>query len=316
VGQPSARTPRFRRYAADGLRILSVTAAYYAGAQVGLIQAVVRDQITPFWPPTGIALAALVVFGVRLWPGITLGAFVTNVMLGPSLPAVVAISAGNTLAPLCAYLLLRRAAFRPELDRLRDALALVFLGALAGMLVSATVGCTAFLLAGALTADDFWSVWSVWWAGDAMGVLIVAPLLLTLRRVRLPRHEPLLRWVEAAALVCGTALVTVLVLRSTLHLLFLLFPFLIWAAFRFGLAGATPCVLILSVLTIITADAGAGPFKGHDMFGQLLTVQTFNGTAALTALLLSAVIAEREATRLRLEHLVTELADVVARLTR
>ena len=110
-----------------------------------------------------------------------------HVAISPTVLAVLGIIAGNTLAPICAYLMLRRVGFRPELDRLRDALALVFLGALGGMLISATVGSCALVLSGALAAGDFWSAWSAWWAGDAMGVLVVTPFLLVLREARWPR---------------------------------------------------------------------------------------------------------------------------------
>src|SRR5690606_18845420 len=121
------------------------------------------------------------VFGLRLWPGIALGAFTVNTTIGSSLVAAPIITVGNTLAPLCAYLMLRRVGFRTEIDRRRDALALVFLGALIGMLISSTIGTSAMLLTGGISMDDFWPTWSVWWTGDAMGVLVVTPVLLTIR---------------------------------------------------------------------------------------------------------------------------------------
>src|SRR5262245_13452611 len=158
------------------LQILGVAAAYYVAARIGLVLQLVRGQVTPLWPPTGVALVCLLLLGGRIWPGISLGAFLVNAPIGPTTPAVIAISAGNTLAPLCAYWLLRSAAFRTEVRRLRDGVLLVSLGS-AGMLVSATIGSLALLSAGAIAADHFWSTWSVWWTGDAMGVLVVAPLL-------------------------------------------------------------------------------------------------------------------------------------------
>ncbi|GAA3149249.1 hypothetical protein GCM10017687_78360 [Streptomyces echinatus] len=162
-----------------------------------------RGQVTPLWPPSVIALAGLLLCGPRVWPGVALGAFLANVGLGPSLPGVLAITAGNTLAPVCSYLLLRRTGFRVELDRLRDALALIFLGAFTGMLISATTGSGTLLLAGALNTNGFWPTWSVWWTGDAMGVLVVTPVLLVLRSARWPRHVPPSRWLEALLLMGG-----------------------------------------------------------------------------------------------------------------
>ncbi|MFD1538537.1 MASE1 domain-containing protein [Nonomuraea guangzhouensis] len=300
----------------NGLRVLAVAGAYFAAAKVGLQQELVGGQVTPLWPPTGIALACLLIMGVRFWPGITLGAFLVNLSLGPTLPAVVAISVGNTLAPVCAYLMLVRARFSIELDRLRDALALVFLGALIGMVISATVGSGALLLAGALRSSGFWSAWSVWWAGDAMGVLVITPVLLVLRTLRPPWDAPLSRWVEAVSLAVGTFLITLVATVSSINLLFLVFPFLIWAALRFQLAGAAACALIVSTVAIVAAAQGSGPFATHDLFLNMVTLQAFNGTASLTALLLAAIIAERNQAHDKLEQICARLTEVADRVER
>ncbi|WP_342787032.1 MASE1 domain-containing protein [Streptomyces cyaneus] len=140
-----------------------------------------------------------------MWPGIALGALAVNAPLGPSFFPVLAIVIGNTLAPVCAYLLLRRVGFRIALDRLQDALALVFLGALAGMVISATIGTTVLVASEALSAHDFWPTWSVWWTGDAMGVLVIAPLLLAARTVRRPRAAPCALISSVAAIYAGAA---------------------------------------------------------------------------------------------------------------
>lgn len=204
-----------RRRGAETLLVLAVAAVYYGAARLGLLEQLVRGQVTPLWPPTGIAVAGLLVFGLRVWPGVALGAFLANVAIGPTPLTVLAIVVGNTLAPVGSYLLLRRAGFHNELDRLRDALALVFLGALGGMLISATVGSSGLVLSGALPAGDFWPTWSVWWTGDAMGVLVVAPFLLVLREARWPRGVALRRWAEAVALSLGTLAVTLLATGSS-----------------------------------------------------------------------------------------------------
>ncbi|MET9107315.1 MASE1 domain-containing protein [Streptomyces zhihengii] len=297
------------------LRIAAMAALYYGAAELGLQQQLVRGQVTPLWPPTGVAVAGLLAVGPRVWPGIALGAFLANVSLGPSIPAVLLIVAGNTLAPVCAYLLLRRAGFRTELDRLRDVPALVFLGALGGMLVSATVGSAVLLVSGAIDGSDFWPTWSVWWTGDAMGVLVVTPFLLMLRRARRPVGVGWPRWAEAAALAAGTVLVTHLATRtSNASLLFLVFPFLIWAAYRFRQPGAATCTLAVSTLAILAAAGGSGPFAGHDLFSNMVTLQAFNGTAALTALLLAAVVTERDETHQEIKRLCSRLAEVVAQI--
>ncbi|WP_216586921.1 MASE1 domain-containing protein [Streptomyces brasiliscabiei] len=310
----AARGQRLRPYVTEGLRLAAVVGAYYVSGRIGLQQELVRGQVTSFWPPTGIALVALLLWGPRVWPGIALGAFLVNVELGPSILPVLAITVGNTLAPVCACLLLRRVRFRTALDRLRDALALVFLGALGGMLVSATVGTGALTVSGALAAHEFWPTWAVWWTGDAMGVLVIAPFLLAVRTARLPRGVPALRWAEAVALLGGTTAVTMVATHSTVNLLFLVGPFLIWAAFRFQLAGAAPCALIASVIAVGAGSAGVGPFAGHDLLAQMVILQTFNGTVSLTALVLSAFITERKRTLREIGEACERLTEALSRL--
>ncbi|MGW7528201.1 MASE1 domain-containing protein [Streptomyces sp. NPDC054783] len=308
-----ARHQGVRRGGRDFLEICVIAALYYGSARLGLLQQLVRGQVTPLWPPSGIAVASLLLRGPRVWPGIALGAFLVNISLGPSLPAVLAIAAGNTLAPLCSYVLLRRTGFREDLDRLRDALALIFLGAFTGMLVSATTGSGTLVLAGVLDPGDFWPTWSVWWTGDAMGVLVVTPVLLVLRSVGRPRNARPSRWAEGLLLAAATAGVGFL-MTSHAPLLFLGFPLLIWAAFRFQLAGAAPCALAVSTFAIIAGAERSGPFAGHDLLTKMITLQAFNGSAALTALLLAAVISERTQTQREIARACGQLADMAAKI--
>ncbi|AZS70483.1 hypothetical protein DDE74_05615 [Streptomyces lydicus] len=309
-------TEWLRRHGATAARILGVAAFYYGGAQLGLLQELVRGQVTPLWPPTGIALTALLLFGPRIWPGIALGAFLVNVSLGPSLSVVLAIVVGNTLGPLLSYRLLRRAGFRVELDRLRDAVALVFLGALTGMLVSAIIGSGVLVLSGALPTGNFWPTWAVWWTGDAMGVLVITPVLLLLAAARRPRWTGVrpLRLLEAALLAACTCAVTLLAVSSPMNLLYLVSPCLIWAAFRFQRAGAAPCALLVSTIAIVAAAGEWGPFAGHDLLTNMATLQAFNGITALTALLLSAVVTERRNTHEEIRRVCAQLAEALSRL--
>ncbi|MEU6218260.1 MASE1 domain-containing protein [Streptomyces sp. NPDC047022] len=294
------------------LQIGAVAALYYASGRLGLLQQLVRGQVTPMWPPTGIALAGLLLIGLRIWPGIALGAFLANVSLGPSIPTVLAITAGNTLAPLCSYALLHRAGFRTRINRFRDALALVFLGGLTGMLVSATVGSGALSLAHALPPSGFWPTWWVWWTGDTMGVLVVAPVLLVLRSAHWPKHAPPSRWEEATLLVAATIGVGLLE-NASAPLTFLAFPLLTWAAFRFQLAAAAPCALAVSICAILAATRRTGPFAGHTLLTNMIALQAFNGAAAMTALLLSAAITERNETQRKIEETCKRLAELAAR---
>jgi integral membrane sensor domain MASE1 len=295
-------------------RILGVAVAYFLAAEIGLELALVRGQVTPLWPPTGIALACLLLFGMRCWPGVTIGAFAANVLVGPTLPAVVLISLGNTIAPVVACLLLARAGFRNDLRRLRDALALVFIAALGGMLISSTIGTGTLIAAGAVPPGDFWATWSVWWTGDAMGVLVVAPVLLVAWTRHWHWRVPLPRVLEGLALMAGVLAVMLLVTRLPFTMLFPVFPLLIWAALRFQHAGVAPCNLVVSVTVVLAAAAGQGPFSGLDLLPTMITLQVFNGAATLTALLLAAIISERDAAERALERAAAQLSDAVRAL--
>ncbi|MFG2827242.1 MASE1 domain-containing protein [Streptomyces sp. NPDC048434] len=310
------RTEELRRLAPAALTILGLAGVYYASARIGLLEQVViaGAVVTPLWPPTGISLSCLLLLGLRTWPGIALGTLLVVATISPLEVSVLGIMAGNTLAPVCSYLMLRRVGFRVELDRLRDGVALVALGAFAGMVISATLGTGMLFLKGALPAGGLWRTWVAWWVGDAMGILVITPLLLACRTIRRPRGIPGYRWAEAAALLVVTVVVSLVVTRSELSLLFLVFPLIIWAALRFQLAGAAPCVLVVSVLVITAATARNGPFEGQSLLEAMINLQALNASAALTALLLSAIVTEQNSVRRKIEQACSELAEVVDRL--
>ncbi|WP_405935508.1 MASE1 domain-containing protein [Streptomyces sp. NBC_00726] len=306
---------RNRRYLLAVLRVVGVAAAYYGAARLGLLRevAVHGAVVTPLWPPTGIALGCLLYFGLRVWPGIAVGSLAVVGMLGGTVtPSTLVVAAGNTLAPLCAYALLRRTGFRRELDRLRDGVVLVFLGAMAAMTISATAGTAMLVVDGKLPAENFWSVWAAWWAGDAMGVLVVTPVVLVLDRLRPPRLTD--RWAEAVALLAVAVAGTLIATRSSLSMLYLVFPIVIWAALRFRLAGSAPCALLVSVLAIVAGTDRDGSFAGHSLVEVMINLTVLNGAVALTSLLLAAIVTEQQNVRHRIEHACEELAEVVDQL--
>ena len=297
------------------VQVLAVAACYYGAARLGLLRRLVVEGsvFTPIWPPTGVAVAALLIFGLGCWPGVALGAFFTVLSLASPSPDMLGFVFGNTAAPLCAVLLLRRTAFRTDLGRLRDGLALVFLGALTAMLISASIGVGLLVLTGKLPAHSFWVVWLAWWVGDAMGVLIVTPLLLLLYKARRP--PPLRRWKEATVLAVVACCLVPLAVYSSLSQLFLVYPLIIWAALRFQLAGGMLCALLTSVLATVAATDGVGAFAALNRVEVMSKLQAFNGAMALTALLLSAVITEQRNTRRSVEQACQELAEVLEHLT-
>jgi signal transduction histidine kinase len=276
------------------LQVTVVALAYWFAASVSLKLALVHGQVTPVWPPTGIALVAILVLGWRVWPAIFLAALAVNLPIGPSTSGAISIAAGNTLAPLAAAALLKRAGFRIELDRLRDATALVLLGALAAMTISATIGTSVLVLSNTVSADGFWSTWAVWWTGDATGVLLVAPFLLSL----LPKaRSPALRLRMApdlAGLLVGIGVMTFVLFQNRLRLEYLVFPLIMLAALRFHLRGAAPAALVASGVAIWSAVQGTGPFATETLVEKMVTLQVFNVCVALTSLMVATFVEARE----------------------
>ncbi|MFE0678086.1 MASE1 domain-containing protein [Streptomyces sp. NPDC058867] len=293
---------------------LLFAACYYAAGRLGLSQQLTADGavVSPFWPPTGLAVAGLLLFGLRCLPGIALGALLVVASLTVPGPSSLAIVVGNTLAPLLAWQLLRMVDFRQSLSRVRDGLALVFLAALGAMLISSGIGMGMLVATDRIGSDDLWLIWLAWWVGDAMGVVLVTPLLLLLYRARWPTLSG--RWAEAVALAAAVCVLIPLVTYSSLSLLFLVYPILIWAALRFQLAGGMACAIFASVLATMAARDGVGSFTGLTEVESMMKLQAFNGTLGLTALLLSALITEQLNTRRSVEEACHELIAALQHL--
>jgi integral membrane sensor domain MASE1 len=249
------------------LRVAALAAVYYAAARIGLSYASIGHSISLVWPPTGVALAALVAWGYRYWPGVAVGAFLANASTPVSLAVAAGIAVGNTAEALVAAYLVRRAGgARPRLDVMRTVRALVLAAAPAGALVSASIGVTTLWAAGDLPARTLDSALAVWWTGDVLGALVVAPLLLVwapAAHSRIGARGPL----EIALLCLGTVVAAELglgqlfsstILRQVDYL-YLLFPFVIWAALRFGSRGASLMTLTVSAVAVWHTTRGAGP---------------------------------------------------------
>lgn len=279
-----------------GLAVVYVLAAY-----LGLRLAFVAEQVTVVWPPTGLAIAALLLLGPRLWPAITLGAFAANLVAHAPLAPAAGIALGNTLEAVVAAWVLRRIGFRPALDRLRDAVALIALAAGLSTMLSATIGVASLCAGGMQPWARFASLWRVWWLGDASGAVVVAPLLLAWSVVREQGMRPR-RTVELGAVLATTLVFVVSVFaedasvglqRSGLH--YAVFPLVVVGALRVGQPATTAVTLVTSIVAIWGTAHGVGPFAVESVHESLVMLQLFLGVVAMTGLLLSAAIAERDA---------------------
>ncbi|MFN2616760.1 MAG: SpoIIE family protein phosphatase [Thermoleophilaceae bacterium] len=298
--------PSRKLYAAQ---VAVLAGVYYGAAKLGLHLAFATKSVTAIWPPTGIALAALVLGGFRLWPGVALGAFLANAWTGVPLYTVFGITAGNTLEALAgAYLLCRVADFRPALDRVRDVLALVGFAGVLSTTVSATIGVLSLLAGGEIDAGDFGSVWRTWWLGDMGGDLVVAPVLL-IAAAHWPFRRAPGRPLEAAALVVTTVGIASLVFSTSSGLTYLVFPALIWASLRFWQPGAAGASLLVAAVAVTFTEHNLGPFSGHSPDDRLLLAQSFVGAAGVTALVLAAVITERRQIEDTVEYIAGTLQE-------
>lgn len=280
--------------------ILALAAVYFCAGKFGLSLAVVNASSSAVWPPTGIALAVLLLWGYRLWPGIFLGAFLVNLTTQGTLLTSMGIATGNTLeALLGAWLVNLLANGRHAFDRALDIFKFILLAAIVSPTLSATFGATSLALGGFAQWNDFVPIWTTWWLGDAIGALIVAPLILIWGK------PPLLRWnwrrlLEAAAIIGCVLLVSLIGFGSEVnnplsrYIRFLLYPSTLWVAFRFGQHGAITAVFSVTCVAIWGTLRGFGPFVLADPNESLLFLQGYLGAFTVTNLILGALVSERQ----------------------
>ena len=271
------------------VQVLLVAAGYYTAAKLGLKLAYLNGAVTALWPPVGIGVAALVLWGPRLWPGIVIADLLVGDYSTP-LGTVLGQTVGNTLEVVIAAVLLRRLfGSRIGLTRVAEVLGLVVCAA-AGTLVSACFGAASLRLGNVIGPGELANVWRTWWLSDLSGTLIVAPVLLTwvaARPARFGRRD------AAEALALAVALVLLAELPSQTEVPYVVFPVMIWAALRFEAIGASNALLVVASLTVWNTAHNAGPFVRDSITDSLLATQLFLAVAALTSLVLAAMTAER-----------------------
>jgi len=289
--------------------MLVLAVVYLAAGRLGLEFAIVNEVVSPVWLASGLGVAALLMVGISRWPGLFLGAYLVNLISEASPLAALGFSAGNTLECVLAVLLLRRLSFSEELDRVQDVVVLIVGAGMGCTLVSALPGSALLVLSERIEASAFVKTAWVWWGGDTMGVVVLTPVLLFLRRLR-----PIERRMEAVALGVCALLVCAEVfskglLGSSMPYIesFLFFPVAVWAALRFGARGAAFTTLLITVISVWATVSGQGPFVTESLDQGLLLVQFFIAINATTGLLLAAVSAGRRDATQRLELLATAM---------
>ena len=289
---------------------------YHLAARLGLLMANVQPNTSPVWPPTGIAIAALLLFGKKYCPGIALGVIFGYLFNNNALYVSIGLAVGNTLEALVAAFLLKKIiGFRNSLDRVQDVIGLGVFGALATT-ISATVGVITLLLVGSDILPYVWTIWFTWWIGDFMGALVLTPLLLvwfTLWPIRWTSKKKIEGIIVLGLLLFVTGYVFAnQTLGRVTHeaMIYVIFPFVIYVALRFTQIGAVNSVALVSGIAIYGTAIGAGPLVRNSINESLILLQTFMGVVSLTALTLAATTSQRQGAEEALHHRVEDLAKL------
>ena len=279
-------------------RSLIVAILYFGGAELGLSLASLHSNVTPVWPPTGIAIASLLIFGRQVWPGIFVGALAANLLTDiPSLSSL-GIAIGNTLEALVAYWLLRRSKrWTGTLESVSSVLSFVVYAAVLAPLVGATIGSLSLCFGEPSQWDRFTSLWLTWWVGDGFGALIITPVLLAWSS---PRKIESRDMPEITSLFVSLIIVVLIVFGGwfpgpvkTYPLAFLALPCLLWAAMKFHQRVVTAAIVLMAGVAVWGANQGYGPFVQPSANVSLLLMISFVGTSSLMTLIVAAVTNER-----------------------
>jgi two-component system cell cycle sensor histidine kinase/response regulator CckA len=284
------------------IAISSLAVVYFLAGKFGLSLAIEHPSASAIWPPSGIALAALILWGYRIWPGVFLGAFLVNITTAGDLATTLGIASGNTLeALLGAWLTNHFANGHRAFERAKNIFKFVLLAGLISTAVSATFGVTSLTLGGYSPWDRYAAIWFTWWSGNIAGDLLIAPLLVIWLTQPYPELRPR-RVVEAAGLLLLLALLGYFVfLTETGHGMgYVILP-LLWAAFRFGQRGAVTAALLITGVALVGSLHALGPFAIGDPHESFLYLQEFTATIAVAALVLASVVTERARAEQRLE---------------
>ncbi len=284
------------------LSVGAIALIYFLASKFAISTLILSPEVSPMWPAAGIAQVALLLFGRQLWPGIAIGGFLFS-MSNPSANIAIAFisASGRALQAWTGTYLLQSINFSAGLDRVKDVLGIVGLAAFASTLINSTIGSLVQCLTGLSTWSNFGKIWGTWWVGDAMGILLIAPLILTWREwpsIKNNRQEIVERAIWLVLLLAVGWLVFCSRTRAAYArypLEYLPFPLVVWAAFRFGQRYTALSNFILCGFAIWGIARGSGPFLKHasSIPQAVLSLQAFIAVIAVTGLVLAATVAER-----------------------
>src|ERR1041385_3731386 len=277
---------------------LIVAIVYFAGAEFGLSLATLHRNVTPVWPPTGIAIAALLIFGGRVWLGVFIGALAANLPTSISVASAIGIATGNTLEAVIAWFLLQRSKrWGRSFDSVGDVMIFIVYAAVLAPLVSATIGSLSLCLSDPSEWQRFLRIWLTWWMGDGFGAVIVSPFLLSWSSSRKIDRSDI---PELASLFVLLLIVVLIVFAGwfpgsikTYPLAYLCLPCLLWAALKFDQRIVTSAIVLMASVAVWGAKHGYGPFVTDNGNVTLLLLISFVGTGTLMTLLVAAVTTER-----------------------
>lgn len=277
--------------------VLILAAAYYGAAKVGQTLRY-TGSVSAIWPPVGLGIAALYLWGIRWWPGIFIGELIVNGELlfdEKPLPlvSVVGQQTGNMLEVIVGAVLLRRLIGpRAALDRI-DEIGGLLLALGTATAISATAGTLSMLLGDVIQLSEAPRFWRTWWLGDTAGGLVVLPLALAWARDPASAWRRLRTW-EGGLLIAAVVAIGAVAVSVDEPVTYMVFPTLIWAAFRFGPAGGTLAITIAALVVIGFTANEVGPFFKQPIDHRTLSTQVYILVAAVTTLFLGALVGERE----------------------
>ena len=306
----------YRRYVAQSIVVF---AAYFIAGKLGQATTNIRsNNLGPVWPAYGVALAAVLLCGYRIWPAVAAGMFVVAAISPESYLTALGQMVGSIAAALLGAFLLRRLAkFENSLFRLRDALALVFVGAFGSAMVSASIGTVVLHASHISSYAGLGSAWLIYWLGDSTGVLLVTPLILTF-----PNLLQIRNWRRLAEFICLlTILVAIcavvfgdLAIVPVRMIAFAVLPLIIWAAIRFGVSGAALSIFLVATVATVQTAFGSGSFASSTPFMDGVQLDVFFAVLSLTGLTFASVYAEREQAQREREQSLREQVGMEVRL--